>query len=121
MKLRVIVDGKGYDVEVEEAVEEVEGSAATLPALQSAVLPTAKLSASSDVDETKVCRSPLAGVVARVCVSQGQKVEAGELLLVLEAMKMEIKIPAEASHSIKSVEAAPGDAVRANQVLLCFD
>jgi len=121
LKLRVIVDGKGYEVEVEESAEPTEDSAASLSTLQSAVLPTAKLSASSDVDETKVCRSPLAGVVARVYATQGRKVEPGELLLVLEAMKMEIKIPSEASHSVKSVEVGPGDAVRANQVLLCFD
>jgi len=120
MKLKIVVDGKTYDVEVQET-EDPGGSDGSVSAIQSAVLPTAKLSASSDFDESKVCRTPLAGVISRVHVSPGQKVEASALLLVLEAMKMEIKIPAERAGTIRSIEVAPGDAVRPNQILVFFE
>lgn len=123
MKLRIVIDGRTYEVEVEEA-EELGGldtSEPTASAIQSSVLPSAKLSASSDFDEAKVCRSPLAGVVARLQVSPGQHVQPNELLLVLDAMKMEIKIAAPSAGTIKSIEVDPGDAVKPNQILVCFD
>jgi methylmalonyl-CoA carboxyltransferase 1.3S subunit len=123
VKLKIVVDGRTYEVEVEEA-EELGGldtSAPTASAIQSSVLPSAKLSASSDFDEAKVCRSPLAGVVARLQVSSGQQVQPNELLLVLDAMKMEIKIAAPSAGIIKSIEVDPGDAVKPNQILICFE
>ena len=121
MKLKIFIDGKTYEAEVQEAEEpEIESQASAASTIQSSVLRTAKLAASSDFDETKVCRTPLAGVVSRLQVSVGQQVEANELLLVLEAMKMEIKITAESPGTIKSIEVAPGDAVRPHQILLFF-
>ena len=123
MKLKIVIDGNTYEVEVEEAEEPggLDSSAPTASAIQSSVLPSAKLSASSDFDEAKVCRSPLAGVVARLEVTLGQHVQPNELLLVLDAMKMEIKIAAQSAVTIKSFEVAPGDAVKPNQVLVCFE
>jgi methylmalonyl-CoA carboxyltransferase small subunit len=123
VKLKIVIDGRTYEVEVEEA-EELGGldtSAPAASAIQSSVLPSAKLSATSDFDEAKVCRSPLAGVVARLQVSQGQHVQPNELLLVLDAMKMEIKIAAPSASTIKSIEVDPGDAVKPNQILICFE
>ena len=122
MKLKIVVEGKMYDVEVQDAEEpgELESSAPAEAAIQSTVLPTAKLAVSTDFDETKVCRTPLAGVIARVLVDPGQHVEVDELLIMLEAMKMEIKIRAESANTIKSVEVASGDAVRPNQILIYF-
>ena len=123
MKLKIVIDGRTYEVEVEEAEESggLESSASTASPIQSSVLPSAKLSASSDFDEAKVCRSPLAGVVARLQVSPGQHVQPNELLLVLDAMKMEIKIAAPSTGTIKSIEVDPGDAVKPNQILICFE
>jgi methylmalonyl-CoA carboxyltransferase small subunit len=123
LKLKIVIDGNTYEVEVEEAEEPggLDSSAPTVSAIQSSVLPSAKLSASSDFDEAKVCRSPLAGVVARLEVTLGQHVQPNELLLVLDAMKMEIKIAAQSAVTIKSFEVAPGDAVKPNQVLVCFE
>ena len=123
MKLTISINGRSYDVEVEEAGEpaSLEHSVATLPPVQSSVLPTAAIGASSDFDEAKVVRSPLAGVVTRVQVQTAQPVKANQTLVVLEAMKMEIKIPAHAAGTVKSVEVAPGAAVRPDQVLVCLE
>jgi biotin carboxyl carrier protein len=123
VKLRIAINGTNYDVEVEDAAEpaSLEHSVASLPPVQSTVLPTAAGGASSDFDEAKVVRSPLAGVVSRIHVQPGQQVKATQVLAVLEAMKMEIKIPAHADGTVKTVEAAPGDAVRPNQILVCLE
>lgn len=122
MKLKIVIDGRAYDVEVEAAddAEAAGYSAASLPSVQSAVLPAARGDASSDLEENKVCRSPLAGVVSRLQVNPGQQVQANDLLLVLEAMKMEIKITAQLAGTVKSIEVRPGNAVKANQVLVSF-
>jgi methylmalonyl-CoA carboxyltransferase small subunit len=122
LKLRIVIDGRAYDVEVEdgEALEISDHS--SVAAIQSSVLPTAgKFAVSSDFDETKVCRSPLAGVVSRVQVSPGQTVQQNHVLLILDAMKMEIKITAQSPGTIKSINVASGEAVKPDQILLCFE
>jgi methylmalonyl-CoA carboxyltransferase small subunit len=123
LRYKVVVEGKAYDVEVEEA-DEVEQSAvasAALASLQSAILPDANADTVSDVDESKVCRSPLAGVVARIQANPGDRVQKDQVLLVLEAMKMEIKIAAPSDGTLKSIEVALAAAVKPRQVLLCFE
>lgn len=125
MKLTITINGKGYDVEVEDAAEALDlehsYSAHPLPPVQSSVLPTAAIGASSYFDEAKVVRSPLAGVVTHLQVQPGEKVKAQQLLLLLEAMKMEIKIASHAAGTIKSIEVAPSDAVRPDQILVCLE
>ena len=124
MKLNVVVAGKTFEVEVEEAEPSAEHglSPPASAAIYSSVLPTApKPGTSSEVNETKVCRSPLAGVVVRLHVKTGDSVRVNDLLLVLDAMKMEIKISAQSEGIVKSIEAAPTEAVLPGQVLVCFE
>jgi len=59
--------------------------------------------------------------VARLHTNPGQHVQKNELLLVLDAMKMEIKITAQAAGTIKSIAVTPGDAVKPNQILVAFE
>ncbi len=120
MKLRITIDGQAYDVEVEDAAE-AAALEPSLSAVQSAVLPTAAIGASADFDETKVVRSPLAGVITHLQVKPGQNVKANELLLLMEAMKMEIKIAAHSEGTIKSIEVGIADAVRPNQILVSLE
>ncbi len=123
MKLRIAVEGKTYEVEVEIADEAgVDSSTPATAAIQSSVLPPAvKVNTSSGLDETKLSRSPVAGLVVRMHVEAGQQVEAGELLMVLEAMKMETNITAAIAGKIRSVDVAAGDAVKLDQILLQFE
>jgi methylmalonyl-CoA carboxyltransferase small subunit len=124
LKLNIVVSGKTFEVEVEEAEPSAEQrlSAATSSAIYSSVLPTApKPGTSSEVNEAKVCRSPLAGVVVRLHVKAGDSVRVNDLLLVLDAMKMEIKINAQSTGVVKSIEVATNDAVKPEQVLVCFE
>jgi methylmalonyl-CoA carboxyltransferase small subunit len=62
--------------------------------------------------------APLAGSVARVLVADGDEIEAGQVLLVLEAMKMETEITAPAAGKVVVVLVKPGDAVQGGQALI---
>ena len=79
-------------------------------------------SASSEpVDEEKVCRSPISGLVVRVAAQPGQQIQTGDTLLVLEAMKMETNITAPVSGKVSKVNVKQGDAVQSGQVLVEFE
>ncbi len=65
--------------------------------------------------------SPLAGVVISLLVAAGDEVEHGQELVVLEAMKMENRIPAHAAGKVKSVHVAEGDSVPEGHVLLILE
>ena len=124
MKLKITVDGKTYDVDVEVAEEParhpqafmVIPSQARVPAA-----PTAPAAAAPDgvpVDEAKVCRSPITGTVVRVVAQPGQHIQPGDILLVLEAMKMETNITAPVEGQVSAITVAAGDGVKANQVVV---
>jgi methylmalonyl-CoA carboxyltransferase small subunit len=129
LKIQIVVGGKAYEVEVEvEGGEDLLGVPGHLPAgtatIQSTRVPTAPRPHSPsevDADESKVCRSPVAGIVVRVCVQAGEELQLDDLLVVLEAMKMETSVTAPIAGKVKSVNAAPGEAVKLNQILVEFE
>ncbi len=130
MKLQISVDGQTYEVEVEVAEDDYPQQmqdnlpSPTSATIQSTVLRTpSKPGSSLDADdhEDKLCRSPLAGIVVQVPVSAGQQLQVNDLLVVLEAMKMETAITAPVQGTLKSVNVVPGESVKANQVLVEFD
>jgi biotin carboxyl carrier protein len=130
MKLQISIDGQAYEVEVEVAEEDyppqMQDNRPT-PAsatIQSTVLPMPPKPRSSldpDNHETKLCRSPLAGIVVQVAVAPGQQLQVNDLMVVLEAMKMETSVTAPVTGNLKSVNVAPGQSVKLNQVLVEFD
>ncbi len=63
----------------------------------------------------------MAGIVIRVHAQAGKELQANDLIVVLEAMKMETRISAPAAGKIKSLKVAPGDAVKLNQILAEFE
>ena len=63
-------------------------------------------------------KAPIPGLVTRLRVAPGQAVQAGDSLVVLEAMKMENDIRAGMSGVVKVVHVAPGQGVTLNEVLL---
>ncbi len=73
------------------------------------------------MDERKVCRSPFAGVVVKAPVQVGQEIQVDDVLLVLEAMKMETLITAPIAGKVAKINAAVGDSVKAKQVLVEFE
>ena len=62
--------------------------------------------------------APLAGSVARILVAEGDEVEAGQVLLVLEAMKMETEITAPAAGAVSAILVKQGEPVQGGQALI---
>ncbi len=133
MKLKITVHGVAYEVDVEvlDAKDEMQRAASPLPPApavpQSAPgpvpLPAAVGGPGPAVPapgDTGGVASPIAGTVLEVKVKVGEKVEKGQTLLMIEAMKMETAIAAPGSGEIKAVLVAAGDAVRENQTLVDF-
>jgi methylmalonyl-CoA carboxyltransferase small subunit len=73
------------------------------------------------LDEHKVCRSPVTGIVISVNIGPGQAVQAGDLIVVLEAMKMETNLTAARAGKVKGINVAKGDAVKVGQVVVEFE
>ncbi len=65
--------------------------------------------------------APMPGVISSVMVSAGQKIKSGDLLLTIEAMKMETGIHAEKDATIKAVHAPAGSQVDAKDLLIEFE
>ncbi len=128
MKLKITIDGKMYDVDVEAEEEERPSSgpyyyappSATVT-LPSAPPPPTAAPQDGDVDESKVCRSPIAGIVVRINVQVGQQIQANDPLLVLEAMKMETNITSPVSGKVKSISAVVGEGAQIGQVVVEFE
>ncbi|MDX1573211.1 MAG: sodium-extruding oxaloacetate decarboxylase subunit alpha [Methylophaga sp.] len=70
------------------------------------------------VGEGEPVKAPLSGNIWKVLVSSGQKVEEGDVLLILEAMKMETQIVAEKAGTIAGVFVKPGDTTKVGDVLV---
>lgn len=130
MKLNITIDEKTYEVEVDAAEPEAPASgpysAGGLSVVASAPLraPVAQAPpppAGKPVNEDKVCRSPVSGVVVRVAAQVGQKLQTGDILIVLEAMKMETNITAPGPGKIAAIAVNQGDAVQAGQVVAEFE
>ena len=125
MKLQITIDGKTYaaDVEVldEDAGEDLPGdlsdsASAQHPLPPGAYTPT-RVAETHSADE-KLYQSPVNGLVIRVNVVPGQELKAGDLILVLEAMKMETSITAHHAGRVKAVNVAAGNPVKLHQVLV---
>ena len=63
-------------------------------------------------------KSPMPGNIFKVECSVGQSVQAGDVLIVLEAMKMEIEVPAPVAGTVKAVAASVGTAVNTDDLLV---
>ena len=118
-KYNITVNGTTYEVLVEEAdgTTPVTYSAPTAPAPVAApkVAPAAPKS-SGTAGGVKVT-SPMPGTILDVKVSVGQSVKKGDVICVLEAMKMENDIPAPQDGVIASVNIQKGASVNAGDVL----
>jgi oxaloacetate decarboxylase alpha subunit len=108
---RVVVNGTAYEVEVGPT----DAPLSVRPAAAAATTkPTTPAS-----DDTPL-PAPLAGNIYKVNVREGQKINAGDVVVVMEAMKMETEVRAPASGTVTQVAVKPGDAVQVGDILLSF-
>ncbi len=71
-------------------------------------------------DSGKVVRCPMPGLVVSIAVQEGQEVQAGDQLAIVEAMKMENVIRAERDAKVKNIVVKPGDSLAVDAVILEF-
>jgi methylmalonyl-CoA carboxyltransferase small subunit len=124
LKLQITIDGRAYEVDV-EILEDDESQQRPSDSPHHAAHAASGGHAQGvggvwDAEE-KVCHSPVMGLVIKVNVAPGQAVEAGALMVVLEAMKMETNVTAPRAGTVKSVHVKPGDPVKVNQLLVEFE
>ena len=126
MKLNVTIDSKLYEVDVEVADNLEPSGHAHFQAIESSAVRPVAIAAAPPVDTTpvvegKVCRSPVSGIVASVKAQAGQTLQVGDVLLVLEAMKMETQVSAPIAGKVTEIKVKAGDSVQAGQVLVEFE
>ena len=106
----VKVNGQSYVVEVAEGGEVSSVSSATQAA--PAPAPAASSAAAEPV------KAPLAGNIIKVQVAQGDTVAAGDVIVILEAMKMETEVRASRGGTVSAVKVKEGDSVAVGDVLI---
>ena len=123
MKYRVTLNGKIYEVEVAdgEAVlldtYEANLPAAPAPAVQPAA-PAEQVPAGQNLAAGEVVKAPMPGNILQIKVQKGQKVQAGQVLLTLEAMKMENELVAPHDGTVAQIVAVQGKTVDTGAPLL---
>ena len=126
MKLKLTIDGKVYEVEV-DATEPAQPHPSYIPPIDKTQAPTTPVpvapastqtAQNTAADESKVCRSPMTGIVVRVSTQVGQVIQANDVLVVLEAMKMETVVTAPSGGKIAKLNVKAGDSVQGGQILV---
>lgn len=121
-KFNITVNGNAYEVEIEEvkaaapvaAAPKAAPAAAAAPAPKAA--PAAAAAAPAAGDNTVT--APMPGKIVKLVASVGQAVNAGDVLLILEAMKMQNEITAPAAGTVKSFAVNAGDSVKPGQTMV---
>ena len=107
-KYRVNVNGSLYEIEIEEM---------SAPASMSAPTPAAKPAAAAPAGGAQV-KAPMPGTILDVKVQEGQSVKKGQVLVILEAMKMENEIQSPCDGKVSALSVRKGDSVE-TQALIC--
>ncbi len=120
-KFNITVNGNAYEVEIEEVkaaaapAPKAAPAPAAAPAPKAAPAPAAAPAASAG-DETVT--APMPGKIVKIVASVGQAVNAGDTLLILEAMKMQNEISAPKAGTVKSFAVNAGDSVKPGQAMV---
>lgn len=126
--LKITVNGTAYDVQVEEANAAAPGYAPTAPVAPSA--PQAKVQAPAPVvistptpkaiipSDAELIFCPMPGTIVSVNVQPGQSVKKSDVLVILEAMKMENEIMAPHDAIVAAVHVNKGDSVDSGSPLV---
>ena len=121
MKYKVTLNNRVYEVEVEQGeamlVDEYELAAPAAPAAPVPAAAAAAPAAAVSVAAGEPVKSPMPGNIMRIEVAQGQQVKEGDVIMILEAMKMENEIVATKSGTIAQIAVSKGAVVETGAVL----
>ena len=115
--LKITVNGTVYNVQVEEADDsEIQ----SMPAPKAAAPKAAPVPKAATASGEPV-KSPMPGTIINVLVKPGQAVKKGDVLVILEAMKMENEIKAAKDATVASVAVNKGESVDTGTVLVTLN
>ena len=125
-KYIVKVNSKAYEVEVEEVGKKAAPASMPLPAGPKAVPVTMPQAISAHVGKPqvqvaegpKIVPAPMTGTIIKVLCQVGQEVKEGDVLLKLEAMKMETSISTPVAGKVVDIRVKPGQNVSAGEALV---
>lgn len=113
---KVKVNGKVYEVEL-ESVSEKAGNIQAPAQPQAAPAAPVQQAAPSNGEGYEL-KAPMAGTILDVRVSVGQSVNAGDIVCILEAMKLENEVVSDKAGVVKQVAVSKGDSVQNGQLIV---
>ena len=124
-KRKVIVDGVEFEVEIDgdgpNFTATVEGKSFQIEIPDAAPVAKKKRGGSGKKKKGGTVSANIPGKVVTVEVVEGQRVEEGQVILILEAMKMQNEIQAPVSGTVSKVHCSEGEAIEANVPLVVIE
>ena len=118
---KITVNGNVYDVTVEETGSSASAASAPVVSAPKAAPAPAATPVSAGTQGSVKISAPMPGKVLAVKVSAGEKVTKGQIIMILEAMKMENEIVASQDGTVASINVNEGASVEAGAVLATLD
>ena len=125
-KFKVTLNGKSYEVDV-EIMQDDTPATSYMPMMPSPVaappmaVPTpAAVKSAAPTSGSSTLNAPMNGVVIEIPVKVGDVVKTGQLVVILEAMKMKTNVASDRDGKISAINISPNDSVEAGQVMLTF-
>ena len=113
-KFKINIEGKTFMAEVEELGAAPVSSAQAGKAPAAPVAPTAPAAGNAVV-------SPMPGKIISINVKKGQQIKAGDVVIILEAMKMEQEIKSSLEGTVGDIPVAEGETVKKEQALIIVE
>ncbi|PVH27642.1 pyruvate carboxylase [Pararhodobacter oceanensis] len=121
LEIQMVAIGDTMDDGEAKVFFELNGQPRTIRVPNRKVKATQAVRAKADAANPDHVGAPMPGSIASIAVSVGQKVAAGDLLLTIEAMKMETGLHAERAGQLKALHVQPGDQIDAKDMLVEFE
>ncbi|AHM58195.1 biotin/lipoyl attachment domain-containing protein (plasmid) [Peptoclostridium acidaminophilum DSM 3953] len=117
-KYMININGKAYEVEVEEMGETAQTAPKPAATLEKAAQKEKSAPKQSNSGASESISAPMPGTIIDIKVREGDVVKSGQVIMVLEAMKMENEIVAPKDGKIMAIRASRGSSVASGEELL---